>query len=284
MKYAYLFIAVLLLTVSSCSGGSSAGDDLSYVMNADMPMEANGNSMSNFENDGNTDDELVITDRKLIWTADLIFQVKNVDSSTNSISQLCSKYGGFISDMQLTNNNYRIANIITLRVPNEEFHSLISDVKGESVFLDQANINSNDVTEEFVDLESRLKTKREVRERYIDILRNKTGTIEDVLQAEEAIRTLTEEIEAKEGRLRYLKDQVGLSTISVEVYQKVDYVDEPSVYDKPYSEEVGESFGNGWTAIKLLFLGLVAIWPLLLILTGVLFWKRKWLKGLFRKS
>jgi len=284
MKYTLIFIASITIALASCGEATNAENDLAQITTTE-PFEES--AASDDYVDGKIDialEDIKIADRKLIWTANLIFQVKDVDASTKSISDLCAKYDGFISDMELTNNNYRIANYLTIRVPNDKFHALITDVKGESVFLDQANINSNDVTEEFVDLESRLQTKREVRERYIDILRNKTGTIEDVIQAEEAIRVLTEEIEAKEGRLRYLKDQVGLSTITVELYQKVDYVSVPEVYEKPYSEEVGESFGNGWKTVKIFILGLVTIWPLLLIFAGVLFWKRKWLKSVFKKN
>ena len=57
--------------------------------------------------------------------------------------------------------------------------------------------NAKRSTEEFVDIESRLKTKREIRDRYIQILRDKTGSISDVLEAEEAIRTITEELKQK---------------------------------------------------------------------------------------
>ena len=67
------------------------------------------------------------------------------------------------------------------------------------IFLDKEDITSNDVTAEFVDIESRLKTKKEVRNRYITILKTKTGKVKDIIQAEEAIRKITEEIEVKEG-------------------------------------------------------------------------------------
>ena len=220
-------------------------------------------------------------DRKLIWTGDLRFQVKDVDESTNKITQLSEKYGGFIADMQMTSNPSHISNQITIRIGNDKFQSLIQSIKGESLFLDRANISSDDVTEEYVDIESRLKTKREVRERYIEILRKSTGDISDVLEAEEAIRKITEEIEAKEGRLRYLKDRIAFSTITVDIYQKVDFQAAPTIYEKPYSEEMGESFSSGWGAIKSLLLGLILIWPIVLVLLILGIWKRKQIRALF---
>lgn len=217
------------------------------------------------------------TERKLIWTADLKFQVKDVDLSTERIQDLCTKNNGAVTAMELTSNPTNVSNMITIRVNNEYFHELVSALKGESIFTDRANVNSNDVTEEYVDIESRLKTKREVRERYVQILRTNTGTISEVIEAEEAIRKITEEIEAKEGRLRYLKDQVAYSTIDVQVYQKVDYIAQPTVYEKPYSEEMGDAFSSGWGEIKAIFIGLVTIWPILLLIFAVSFWKRRWI-------
>lgn len=223
-----------------------------------------------------------VESRKLIWTANLTFQVKDVQKSSSAVQQLCDKNDAFIADMQMTTTNYRISNIVTLRVPNKKFNSLLESVKGQSIFLDEASVNSNDVTEEYIDIESRLKTKREVRDRYIQILNTKTGTVKDIIEAEEAIRVITEEIEAKEGRLRYLQDQVSLSTITLEMYQKVDYVAEPTIYEKPFTEEISESFSSGWSFIQQFFLALITVWPLLLFILAIVIWQRKRIKHIIQ--
>lgn len=222
--------------------------------------------------------------RKLIWRADLEFQVKNVNKSTEEINALSSKHNGFVSDMSLSNNSYRLSNTITIRVPNAKFQAFVSAIKGESIFMDKADITSEDVTEEFVDIEARLKTKREVRDRYIEVLQTKTGSVKDIIEAEEAIRVITEEIEAKEGRLRYLSDRVDLSTVTLTMYEKVKFTDAPDRFEKDYSDEVGESFGTGWQAVKVILLGFISIWPLLLVgLITLGIWKRKRILGMFRK-
>lgn len=226
-----------------------------------------------------------IENRKLIWTADLEFQVKKVDKSTEEINALSANYGGFVSDMNLSNNANRISNTITIRIPNAKFQKFVSAIKGESIFMDRADISSQDVTEEFVDIAARLKAKREVRDRYIEVLKTKTGSVKDIIEAEEAIRVITEEIEAKEGRLRYLNDRVDLSTVTITMYEKVKFVDSPERYEKDYSDEVGESFGTGWQAVKVIILGFISIWPLLFVaFIGLVIWKRKKIKGWFVKS
>ena len=221
-----------------------------------------------------------IQSRKLIWTANLTFQVKDVQKSSAHLRSICEKHNGFIADMNMTSTNYRKGNSLTIRVPNDQFQSLLESIKGESIFLDEASVNSNDVTEEYIDIETRLKTKREVRDRYIDILNTKTGSVQDIIDAEEAIRVITEEIEVKEGRLRYLKDQISLSTIFVNMYQKVEYTEEPSRYTKDYSDKMADSFSSGWRFISNLFLTLIQIWPLILLFTFVGIWQRKRIKAL----
>ncbi|MCJ8289822.1 MAG: DUF4349 domain-containing protein [Crocinitomicaceae bacterium] len=270
-------LAFTLLTVSSC--GSDRAQSESKVSKSFDSTEAS------YQPNLKRGKEQVHENRKLIWTADLEFQVKSVDKSTEEINALSAKYGGFVSDMNLSNNTYRISNTITVRIPNSKFQLFVSAIKGESIFMDRADISSEDVTEEFVDIEARLKAKRAVRDRYIEVLKTKTGSVKDIIEAEEAIRVITEEIEAKEGRLRFLNNRVDLSTVTINMYEKVKYVDSPERFEKNYSDEVGESFGTGWQAVKVILLGFISIWPLLfagLIALGI--WKRKKITGLFKRK
>ena len=91
--------------------------------------------------------------------------------------------------------------------------------------------------------------------------------------AEEQIRVLTEEIEVKEGRMRYLQDRVGLSTLTLSIYQEVEYIATPEVYKKTFLNKIKEGFLNGWDIVIGILLGLINIWPLV-ILFPFIFWKR----------
>ena len=212
--------------------------------------------------------------RKRIYTADYRIQVEDVESSTEQIKSLVNEVGGFISNVNLTNSSYSISNSITIRVPNEQFDSLLNNIGQEAVFTYYRRINTKDVTQEFTDIEIRLQTKKDVRDRYIDILRNKAKTVKDVLQAEEVIRTIQEEIEVQEGRMRYLKDQIGLSTINLELYQEVEVKNEPTIYKDTFARKAGNSLKDGWEMIQYFFFGFLSIWPLIIILS-LLIWQRK---------
>ena len=77
--------------------------------------------------------------------------------------------------------------------------------------------------------------------------------------------------------MRFLKDKVNFSTVVIELYQKVDYTREPEInQETPFTEKFGNSFGNGWDAIKGVFLFLVTIWPIILIgIAGLIFYRRR---------
>jgi hypothetical protein len=213
--------------------------------------------------------------QKIIYSADMRFQVKNVIESTEDVKNVCEKYGAHISKMNLQSETYRVSNVIQIRVDESSYSKMIEDFKNSSVHLDELNMKANDVTAEFIDIQSRLNTKKASRDRYIDVLQTKAGTVEEIINAEEAIRRLTEEIEAKEGRLRYLRDKVIFSTITLNIYEVIH---EPATvkFVTPYFDKVKDGFSNGWDFLVKLSLVLINIWPLMLI-ASVLIWKRKWI-------
>ena len=215
-----------------------------------------------------------VINRKLIKTADYRIQVQDVNQSSQAIQATVSKFGGFISGTNLTNTLYSISNNITIRVPADQFEALLNAVGQEALFVNYKRINATDVTEEYLDIETRLKAKKTVRDRYIEILRNKAKTVEEVLQAEAAILDVTEEIEAKEGRLKYLKDRVGLSTINLEIYQEVEAQEQPIVYRDHFGKKALRGLRNGWELIQSIIIGLISIWPIV-ILMSVLIWQRR---------
>jgi hypothetical protein len=138
----------------------------------------------------------------------------------------------------------------------------------ESVYTNSKNITAEDVTSQFVDIEARLKTKKEVELRYTALLRE-AKKVSDILEVENNLRTIREEIESQEGQLKYLKDQVSYSTINLSIYQKLDYSPEPEL---GFFSKIKEAFVNGWRGLISFFVGLVSIWPFIVIFSVVGFY------------
>ena len=282
-NYIILFFSILLL-VSSC-GNASQSEASFHKKTIPESTEAD----YDFENQTQTTSakskntaEPIRRERQIIKTANYRFQVKKVNESSAKIQSIVKDFSGYITSMNEATTRYDRSNNIVIRVPNDQFEKLLETLLAEAIHVNHKRINSRDVTEEFVDLEIRLKTKKDVRQKYIELLRNKAKSVKDVLAAEEAIRQLTEEIEAKEGRLRFLKNQVGMSTVNLEIYQKVEYKAEPNTYQISFLTKVKNAFVNGWELVGSIFIGMVNIWPLMILL-GLIIWKRKRIFSFRRK-
>lgn len=213
--------------------------------------------------------------KKIIYTADIRMQVDSLEPSLQLVADRVASAGGYISHQYMNDDRYRKEVSLTIRLPIDQFKTSLQTITALASFVNHQNLESRDVTMEWVDLESRLATKRAVRDRYIDILQKKAVKVQDILDAEDKIRVITEEIEAKEGQLRYLRDQVGMSTLHLSLYQTQQYRDEPSAYQKTFGEELKSALLRGFQLIRMLLLGLLSIWPLLLLLPLGLWWWRK---------
>lgn len=268
--YQTLRFTLIILLFNACQtdpNGAEVPADTSY-QEEDLAPQANGS------NTVLTRSQTATTSRKIIRTADVKFQVKDVEESTEYIKNAVATFQGFIAQMEQKNDNYSIQNHLVIKTPSTQFEPLLEALNQEAIFVNYKKIKSSDVSSEFIDIEARLATKKAVRDRYIDILRNKTGTVKEVLEAEEKIRQIQEEIEAKEARLRHLQAQVRLSTIHLKIYQKVEYRSEPIVYKESFVGQFFNGLNNGWQALLNVLLFFINLWPLILIV-GLLFWRRK---------
>ncbi|HEX5112596.1 MAG TPA: DUF4349 domain-containing protein, partial [Saprospiraceae bacterium] len=127
-----------------------------------------------------------------------------------------------------------------------------------------------DVTEEYIDLETRLTNKKAYLEQYRTLLKS-ARSIEDILKVQEQIRALEEEIESVTGRLKYLTNQVDLSTLHLTITEKKDFVYKQ---DKRinFFERLKESISSGWYAFVNFILYLLVLWPFwIIIIVGIWF-------------
>ncbi|WP_225037032.1 DUF4349 domain-containing protein [Winogradskyella sp. SM1960] len=202
---------------------------------------------------------------KIIKSANVRYKVKDVKRATEVVKQISQAYNSYISDLRFENNLYKKENRFTLKVPVRDFDVIMDSISSVAEFIEYENITTKDVTSEFIDVEARLKTKLEVKERYESILRTKAKSVKDLLDVEEKLRHIQEEIESSQGQLKYLTNKVAFSTIQIDLYETVEYIEEPEHYKKTFFAELKEGFTSGWEVLKLFFIGLVYIWPFMII-------------------
>jgi len=203
----------------------------------------------------------VTIEQKIIKTGNFRFETDNLEATYEQIKSAVKKGKAFIqndSEGKDYNSFYRR---LTVRIPSENFDTFIKEVSNGVSYFDNKEINAQDVTAEYIDLDSRLKTKRKLEDRYLELLA-KANKMPDMLAIEAQLSAIREEIEAKEGQLKYLQNQVSMSTITIEFYKTVAEKDGVTI---SYGTKVWNAFKSGFYGVSSFFLSLLEIWPFIIL-------------------
>jgi hypothetical protein len=209
---------------------------------------------------------------KIIKTADVRFQVEKLGEGVEAIKRNVKSAGGYITSSNQSRESTQITTSFTIRVPIVKFDSLLNGIMEASVYTDYKNINAQDVTEEYVDIEARIKTKKALEQRYLELLKQ-AKNVKEILEVEEQLSKIREEIEAKEGRMKYLNDQVAYSTITLAIYQNLEIADRP---DLPFYTKIWNNIKGGLGAFVDFFIGIFYYLPFILLAWIAFYFFRKW--------
>jgi len=207
--------------------------------------------------------------RKLIKNGSIEFEVKDVDATKQILTDMTAKVGGYISSD--SKNDYgtgpRFEQVV--RIPADTLDFFMKEVEKLAVRIDNQNVSTNDVTEEFIDVETRLRTKKELEERYLDLLKQ-AKTLKDIVEIEGQLNNVQSEIESMEGRLKYLTNQVDLSTLRLNYYT-------PTTGNYGFGSKFSNTFSRGWELLLDTVIVLFTLWPFVIILgvAGWLFIRRR---------
>ncbi|HSW37989.1 MAG TPA: DUF4349 domain-containing protein [Acidobacteriota bacterium] len=201
----------------------------------------------------------------------------DIEGSKRRISRLVEEAKGYVTSLEESGNRTRVQSSFTIRVPAAGFDALVENILKEGIHVGNIRIDRKDVTEEFLDLTARMETQKALEIRYREILRQ-ARNVEEILKVEQALGALREEIEAKEGRIRYLSHQTEYSTIYARAYQNLPYSPPPPGVRQSFIGRLTSSLVNGWTELVDFVFDLLSIWPLVIVFCGIVYSIRKWIK------
>lgn len=163
--------------------------------------------------------EMIPTNRKIIHRAELQLNVKNLENIQLMIEKKVSEYGGYIVESNVHRESEEsISARLTVRIPEQHFQKFLTDAEGEAAEVLNRNVTGEDVTEQYIDLESRVKSKRTVEERLLEFM-GKAEKTEDLLKISSDLSNVQEEIELIVGKMKYLENQTSFSTIEIAMYE-----------------------------------------------------------------
>ena len=230
-----------------------------------------------------TADKIVpqVIKKKIIKDGRLGLQVTDLSTAKKQIDSLVKALGGYYANENLRNSDQESGYQLTIRIPVVNFEKFLYSAENGSGKVIYKEIEARDVTEEFVDIESRLNSKRNSLARYNEILK-RANTVKDIIEIAESIRVLQEEIESSEGRLRYLNDCVNYSTLNLVISTEKDFTYKPQKRDN-FWEKFKESVVEGWFGLVDFILGIFSMWHLRLVVTALFFLIRRGIKKCRKK-
>jgi Domain of unknown function (DUF4349) len=202
-------------------------------------------------------------DKKIIKTADMNVEVKDCKTFASQTREISKKYGGYVAAEKQETSACKIENSVTLKVPVAMFDDMMNDLSQLPVKIISKQVGTQDVGTEMVDTRSRIEAKKQVRDKYVEFLKG-SKNMEEVLRMQHEINGVQEQIETAAGRVNYLGQAAAYSTIHLTFYQVLDA--NAAVDAAPgFTDKLSRAMGYGLDVIKALVLGVVTIWPLLLI-------------------
>ena len=185
----------------------------------------------------------------LIRTAQASIEVDSLERALALVRTLAARIGGDIANTTVQTGRGELHSAtLELRIPAERFDAAIDGLSTIGK-LEAVNVRAEDVGEEFTDVSARIENARRLEARLIDLLATRTGKLTDVLEVERALARVREEIERYEGRVRYLRAHVALSTLTISVHEPVPIVGTVG------KSVLGEAFAQAWRN----FVALVAL-------------------------
>ena len=206
------------------AGSSVALEDPDPVLPA-IPMPASDFQWQSATIEGGQSTTVEIADRQIISQASLSVEVEDVAGAVAQVRTIAETRGGFVSQIATSGTPGRQRSDLVVRVPQGEFFDTLESIKGlGKVWVE--NAGSEDVTEQFIDLEARLRSALREEQSLLSLL-ERADTVSNILTIERELARVRSEIERLQGQINYLSRRVDLATISVALFPPEERLAEP---------------------------------------------------------
>jgi len=207
-----------------------------------------------------------VEERMIIWTGDVSLIVKDAEDSLEQVEALAKDLGGYVVNSSSWYQDDQLRARLTIRVLAEEFDAALAHLKDLAIRVENRNVSTQDVTEEYTDLGARLRNLEATETELLELLtevRERTGKAEDVLAVYRELTDIRGQIEQLKGRMQYLEKMTAMATINVELI--------PDVLAKPIVVAGWQPSGTAASALRSLVRTLqsvveAAIWLIIYVL------------------
>jgi hypothetical protein len=222
-----LLVSTTLVPVVGCSSShvATSGSSGSQVAPS-MPPAADSNGASKggspiFSESAGGGDVSSTTDinRKIIKTGYITLVVKDVEQSLDLTNNLTADLGGYIVSSNKSENNKSILGYISIRIPADRYNECLARLHQLALKVPDERTDSQDVTEEYIDLQARLTNLLATEAQYL-VLLNKAQTVQDILAVQSQLSNVRSQIEQLKGRIQYIDRTTDMSLVNVTLQQE----------------------------------------------------------------
>ena len=215
----------------------------------------------------------VTEERMIVRNGEMSLVVEDVVAARDEVAQLALRFNGYVVSSRIWGEEQEMRGRISIRVPDDQFEQALAELRELAVRVTSESTSSRDVTEEYIDLEARLKNAEATESQYLTLLEK--AKVEETIRIYELLHQVRREIEQIKGRMQYLERTSSMSLVSVNL--------EPEATAKPLARA-------GWSALEALksavrgivifgqWLGTAAIWLLIFspvwgAIVGIIYWR-----------
>lgn len=231
---------------SAGEGSSVAPQPPSFA--ADGDKAAGGDSGGATESEPGAPLSSASLERKVIFNATLDMEAENVPGTFNEVGRIARTAGGFIEKSNLymqkdEEGDERPYATLSLRIPSAQYQDVLADLRAlTGVEVKREESGANEVTEQYTDLQSRLRNLERSETQYLALL-ERANTIQEILTVQERIDGVRLQIERIQGQLKVLDDLVDLATVNVSLQPIPPAKGEES---KTGPQSPSEAFADAW--------------------------------------
>jgi len=270
-----LALVLLLLATVSCARSPSIEEGVSMSQGAPYPTAV---PPVVFKGEGDYTTTVVTStqDRMIVRTGDMSLVVKDINQACDEITQLAARFDGYVVSSRISGEEDEMRGWISIRVVDEKFEQALAELRALAVRVKSESTDSQDVTQEYTDLQARLNNAEATEKQYLALLEKATD-VEDILKIYDSLSRVRQEIEQIKGQMQYLERTASMSLIWVYL--------EPEATAKPLVHA-------GWSALETLksavrgivifgqWLAVLAIWLIIFIpvwgtVLGIIYWRRR---------
>jgi uncharacterized protein DUF4349 len=222
--------------------------------------------------------------RKVIQNAEMTIETDKPSEGQQKIGVIAEKHGGFVVISESKHNEAASQNVastvvnVVVRVPAQKFQTALDEIRAVGGRILHEKSSGQDVTEEYIDLEARIRTKRALEAQFLEIMKQ-ARKISDAMEVQTQLAEVRTEIERLEGRRRFLENQSALSTINVTLHTPTPVV---AAATRGFVYDLKAAFGDGMDIGAGIFLGIIqfviVMIPVTLFIVAPAWFVFKWLR------